>query len=51
MSAEQNPVGTAEVQAAAEGAKLLLAVREWIAQDPDQNDRCLLYTSPSPRDS
>lgn len=39
MSAEQNPVGTAEVQAAAEGAKLLLAVREWIEQDPDQNDR------------
>ena len=32
MSAEHNPVGTAEVQAAAEGAKLLLAVREWIEQ-------------------
>ena len=35
MSAEQNPVGTAEVQAAAEGAKLLLAVREWIEQQPE----------------
>lgn len=39
MSAEHNPDGTAEVQAATEGAKLLLAVREWIEQDPDQNDR------------
>ncbi|WP_144793791.1 phospho-sugar mutase [Kocuria palustris] len=33
------PDGTAEVQAAAEGAKLLLAVRGWIDQDPDQGDR------------
>lgn len=39
MSAQDSPDGTAEVQAAAQGAKLLLAVREWIDQDPDQNDR------------
>lgn len=39
MSAAQNPGGTADVQAAAEGAELLLSVRHWIDQDPDQNDR------------
>lgn len=39
MSAAQNPDGTADVQTAAEGAELLLSVRQWTDQDPDQNDR------------
>lgn len=36
---EQEADGTVEVSAAAEGAQLLLAARQWLEQDPDAGDR------------